>query len=160
MSKGSINKVLIISLLLIWSVVVYQLISSFFGTTESDSTLTAIPVGSPDFKTQKKETFDLPEIMRDPFLGTSFVPKNENPVTVISREFINTKRDVWPSIRYYGFVRGETSNRPLILLRIDDNLQRIRQNSRVDGLIIQQVFKDSIVIKLKNEKRIFHKEKG
>lgn len=157
MSKSTLNKVLIISLLIIWSVVGYQLISSFFGKNEINFNLPPMAVENLDFKTENKDVFDLPDISRDPFLGKRTIPKKEASLNISHQRRLEVKKP-WPSIEYYGYVRGENSSSHLVLLKINANLERIRKGHQINGLYIKEIYKDSILIVFENEKRIFFKK--
>ncbi len=158
MSKSILNKVLIVSLLLIWSVVGYKLISNFFGKNEVKSISSMDDAKYVNIKIKKKEVIDLPTILRDPFLGNYTLPKKETATKQHIQKGLKKYNTPWPQIQYYGFVKGENNNNPLVLLRVNNNLERIRKGNKIDGLLIKEIYKDSILVVFENEKRIFAKE--
>lgn len=158
MSKSGINKVLIISLLLIWSVVGYKLISNFFGKQEVDSIPTTPVSINLDVNADKKEIFDLPIILRDPFLGNNNIQKKEIAAEQQIQKGFKKYNIPWPQIQYYGFVKAENNDNPLVLLRVNNDLERIRKGNKINGLLIKEIYRDSILVVFENEKRIFAKE--
>lgn len=157
MSKSILNKVLIISLLIIWSVVGYKLFSNFLGKSEvAPISITANPLRV-NVNTEKKEMNDLPIILRDPFLGKYSVQKKEMSTKISHRKVKKSRELIWPSIEYYGFLKGEKSNVSLILLKISGKMERIRKGEKFEGLEIKEVYKDSVLISLGKEKKIFDK---
>lgn len=158
MSKSGLNKVLIISLLLIWSVVGYKLISSFFGKKEVDPISTLVAPKSVSIQTQKKEIFDLPTILRDPFLGKYTMQKKEVSTKISYRKVKQARDLIWPSIEYYGFLKGEKSSGSLVLLKINSKMERIRKGEKFEGLEIKEIYQDSVLISFGKEKKIFAKK--
>ncbi|QQX76512.1 MULTISPECIES: hypothetical protein [Aequorivita] len=158
MNKQLLNKILIFFLILIWSILGYKLISNFVGKEKVvGKTIKLANYGSEKHE-EKKKIFVFTEIVRDPFLGNIIVTDNKKQPLVINKEKSPKQINIWPSIQYFGFVRGEMSDNPLALLKINNQLERIRQGSRIDGLYIKDIYSDSIQLVFGKEKKIFVKE--
>lgn len=136
----------------------FQIVSRLFSRNEVNTVTTPVLPKTLDFNSEKKQLFDLPIIFRDPFLGKYTIQKKEVSVKTYNQKALNPKNINWPSIEYYGFVKGETSKSPLILLKINNNLDRVRKGTQTSGLSIEQVFKDSVVVLFNNEKKIFFRK--
>ncbi|TXD72814.1 hypothetical protein [Aequorivita antarctica] len=136
----------------------YKLISSFFGKKEVDSISTTVVPKSVNFKTEKEEVFDLPTIFRDPFLGKYTIQKKEVSIKMPHRKVMKVRELIWPSIEYYGFLKGEKSNGSLLLFKINNKLERIRKGEKFEGLEIKEIYQDSVLIFFGNEKKIFVKK--
>ena len=158
MSKQTINKILIVGLIVIWGFVGYRFIYNYISKNELQlaNNFNTIPENQ---KTTNRNPFLLSTISRDPFLGTYSIPKKES----VSRKYQKnsgalSKTIVWPKIEYFGFVKNENNKNPLALLKINNELKRIRKGENYNGLVIKTVFSDSIIILNGVDKRVFVKE--
>lgn len=157
MNKRVLNKVLLISLVVIWSVIAYRFLNNFKG--KSTETIAEISVLSKQSMVAEKEVFLLPEKVKDPFLNTIQIKKvDKKPVrqTVISSN--KNKAILWPSIEYYGFIQSENKQSPLVLLKINQKMYRFRKGESKEKITILNIYKDSVQLSLGKEKRVFFKK--
>jgi hypothetical protein len=162
MSKKRINIVLIILVLVLWGTVGYKTINQYFFSKEQ--TMSNVQSNTVfNFSKIKKDTFNLETIQRDPFLNKSSIAQYQNPVVkkmysqpkVVSKTIIQAKPIInWPSVSYYGYIKSKDKTEELILVKIDNDLHKLRKNAIVDGLIIKKVFNDSIEVLFNKEKRV------
>lgn len=157
MNKSRINKILIVALTLIWSFVGY----SFFWPKKAGETLPATQTLATETRPikNKKIDFKLEPLARDPFLNTrirSAKKKNEIPKDRPKSNTKNTKT-IWPNIAYFGFVKRNNQSAPLVLLKIDNQLKRLRQGEEYNELLIKKIYRDSILIQLGKETKSYVK---
>ncbi len=119
-----------------------------------------------DLKSRVKDTFPLKANYRDPFEGTT-----EKPVVAIVDPSMQQMQQQpvklppppprphqWPKVKYYGIVQKNTSKKPLCIVNIDDMLFNLREGDYIlDGYMIKTVYRDSVVIQYKKQKRCFKK---
>ncbi len=161
MEKKKLNKVLIGVVFLIWGIVVYKLCLPYLNTTETIVTADVLAV--PYLKSkQKKDTFQIKTLRRDPFLGkvikkrksqTSTKTKVKKRIPKIS----NTKPKEWPKIEYLGYVKSNTNTSKLGLLRINGILKRVKNGTEFKGISIKKIEKEQIVVEFQREVRNIHK---
>lgn len=162
-SKKAINLGLICLVIALWGTVLYKYINRFFisegnfvSQTEYYSDLSS--------KIVKKDTFKLLKLKRDPFLNKNFVsqknivqPQKEfNKPRKLSVSNSNSVVD-FPSIKYYGYIKSKSKNEELVLLKINNRLERVKVNSSINGLVVKNIYKDSIEISYNKQNRIYFK---
>ena len=162
LNKKMINAVLIIIVVSLWGTVSYKYINRFFGDNEvfydtsenyNFDTLSVI----------SKDTFKLQPLTKDPFLNkivtqpkvqSSPVPKQP----IVKKEPILKSPIPFPALQYYGYIKSKDKEEELILVKINNRLERVRLNDNIDGLIINKIYKDSIVVNFNKETRSFKKK--
>lgn len=155
MNRQVLNRVLIVVLVIVWSFVGYKFISNFFSKKEI---LIADSFKIEPVKTSpiQRDTFRLKESNRDPFLNTY---KKTERAAALSRtggtKRIEKRETPWPKIEYFGFVKNENSKSPLVLLKINNRIKRMRQGETTDNIIVKNIYNDSILILKGKEKKIF-----
>ncbi|NHN27412.1 hypothetical protein FIA58_017160 [Flavobacterium jejuense] len=163
-TKKAINIVLIIVVLSLWGTVSYKYINRFFGNDEiainlsNDYNYNAISI-------IKKDTFALEPLTKDPFLNKVFSKPKEQTIRTITipKPKIDPKPKegiLFPSVQYFGYIKSKDKKEELILIKINNRLERVRLNDNIDGLIINKIYKDSIVVHFNKETRSFKKNKG
>ncbi|MEP2936725.1 MAG: hypothetical protein ABJM06_10020 [Gilvibacter sp.] len=157
MNKSRINKILIVALTLIWSFVGY----SFFwpksiAETPLQNTEMALET---TVKTKAKDQFVLQPLDRDPFLNARTKPRKKIESIPKDRPKSSPKntKTIWPNIAYFGFVKSNNQSAPLVLLKIDNRLKRLRQGERFEEILIKKVYRDSIQIQFGNESKVYAK---
>lgn len=162
MSKKRINIALIILVLGLWGAIGYKTINQYFFSKTQFISEAKLNIPS-HFTKIKKDTFNLETIQRDPFLNKSSIRLVDNSIAeriyvkpqLINKPIIQPKLIVsWPSVFYYGYIKSRGKTEELILVKIENNLHKLRKNSEVDGLIIKKVFNDSIEVLFNKEKRM------
>lgn len=165
--KKKINIALIIIVLTVWGFVASKTLSQYFfldkktvNNREFDSKLNINKIN--------KDTFDLGNIARDPFLNKesrayvsspskniyfkkSTIKKEVKPIIFKQKESIN-----WPQITYHGYINSKDRNGELlILVNVDKKLHKLKMNQQSDGITLKKVYKDSIQLDFNKEKKIF-----
>lgn len=113
-----------------------------------------------EVKTSKKVVvLDLKS--RDPFLGkiTSGELKEKQPKENVYTEVIEENNYVyWPEIKYLGMIKKQ-NNKKICLLQVDKKFIKLQEKSKSEeyGFLIDEILKDSVIIKHKNEYKTFRK---
>ncbi len=163
MKKKYLNIALFVLLIIIWGATFYK----YFGrSSEKIPAITNDNVFSklqPELQ-EVKETYQLNIVNEDPFktskpfYSTSIVkPTKGNKKKVVSKSKANTSIK-WPTITYYGFVKGDRQNTRLVLLKIDNRIYRKRELETVKELKILKAYNDSLVISLNNNKKTIKRQ--
>lgn len=162
MQKKHINKILIIAVALIWSLVMYKFATPYFSAT--DTVITADVLVNPKRNfIRKKDTFHLEIPDRDPFLGKITSSKKRKIVKEVSKPIkksSNKKKEkitTWPKITYLGFVKSQKKTSKLGLVRINGVLKRVRKGMEISGVKIKKVEENLITIQFQKESRDFKK---
>ena len=161
MNKKRLNSVLLVVMAGIWIALGYKLVLYF---SNKNIPIATIPYNETlaNNNTKTRDTFNIKTIKRDPFLGkvTPVRKKtSKNIATSTTRNnTIKTTHEPWPMIAYYGFVKNENSKEPLVLIKVNNSLKKVRKGNWVDELLIAKIYKDSIAIKKGKEERIFKKK--
>ena len=162
MSKKRINIALIILVLGLWGAIGCKTINQFFFSKAQFVNDAKQNVTS-NFTKIKKDTFNLETIQRDPFLNKSSIKPDDDSIVksiyirppLINKPITQPRLSVsWPSVFYYGYIKSKGKTEELILVKIENNLLKLRKNSEVNGLIIKKVFNDSIEVLFNKEKRV------
>ncbi len=165
--KKKVNIILIIAVLLLWGSVIYKALSNYFINDKNFSAVTENYDGK-QFKIAEKDTFTLAILDRDPFLNKSFFVKKDKPRTMayiynklVKKNIIpvkNTKAN-FPLISYFGYIKSKEKKDELIIVKINNQLKKLRINETFEGLTVKKKFKDSIYISNNLETRTFVKNK-
>lgn len=159
MNKKKLNLVLILFLVVIWGLV----FNKFFNATKSNtnSVPLAVTTNSVPVLVIQKDTFDLREVPRDPFLGKIQVKVKKKTNRVASTTLkpkkklkINKKKlqkKVWPKLKFYGFVKGQNRSSMLCLIKVNNKFYKKREKENIEELILKKVFKDSLIAEYKGE---------
>jgi hypothetical protein len=167
MPKKRLNIILILLVLGLWGTVAYKSLNRFFP---SEDIVLNDTISNQNFNLKKieKDTFTFKNLNRDPFLDKALVVKT-NPVvlkstaprpktTTIPKPIVNSKPlPIWPQVSYYGYIKSHQKTEELILVKIDNNLLKVRKNQNIDGVVIKRIFKDSIEVLFNKEKKFVYK---
>lgn len=167
MTKKKINIVLIVVVIVLWGSVAYRSINQYFFPNQVYLTNNYEQVNF-DFKKVLKDTFQLENLSRDPFLqvNSSVNPKPfeiRNPKIcqikpVVRKEKLPPVPVEWPEISYYGYIKSINKNEELIMIKVNNKLHKVKKNAELQEIKVTNVYKDSIVVKKQKEtKTIFRK---
>ncbi|MGV7108099.1 hypothetical protein [Flavobacterium sp. U410] len=160
MTKKHINIVLIAVVVALWGTVLYKYVNRFFA--DNEIAYTPQEFSTPVITQIKKDTFNLQPLNRDPFLGKILAKKEEAPRQRRIVQPSSPKKSVepkavkpFPSVKYFGYIKSQDKNEELILLKVNNRLERVRLNSDIDGLLVKKIYKDSVVVSYGKETRSF-----
>jgi hypothetical protein len=160
MNKKHINIVLIVVVVGLWGTVLYKYVNRFFVT--EDLPYTSQNLSMPIIAKIKKDSFTIQPLERDPFLGKLLVKKQNDfrPNVVIKQPIVKKAPEIkitkpFPRVQYYGYIKSQDKSEKLILLKVNNKLERLRLKANIDGLIIEKIYKDSIEVLFNKEKRVF-----
>ncbi|SHI73661.1 hypothetical protein SAMN04488096_10444 [Mesonia phycicola] len=152
MNKRKLNFILIFILAIIWFFVIYKFVFPF-QKSFSNEIFEKKKVFSEHYYINR-DTFSAPIFSRDPFLN---YVKNEqfkiskkvtNKNTNIYEKKINHNKysKIWPDIEYLGFLKSEKSLQPLVLLKINGTVNKIKDKDSKLGISVIKIFKDTVVL--------------
>lgn len=165
MNKKHINIVLIVVVVGLWGTVLYKYVNRFFVT--EDFPYTSQNLSMPIIAKIKKDSFTIQPLERDPFLGKLLVKKQNNftPNNPVIKSFVKKNPEPkmtnpFPRIQYFGYIKSQDKSEKLILLKVNNKLERVRLKANIDGLIIEKIYKDSIEVLFNKEKRVINRNKS
>ncbi|MCO6173445.1 hypothetical protein NHF50_00145 [Flavobacterium sp. NRK F10] len=160
MTKKHINIVLIAVVVALWGTVLYKYVNRFFAN--NDIAYTPEEFSAPVITQIKKDTFNLQPLIRDPFLGKILTKKEDHPSPRNIVQSSIPKRSVepkvtkpFPIVKYFGYIKSQDKSEELILLKINNRLERVRLNSDIEGLLVKEIYKDSVIVSYGKEIRSF-----
>ena len=138
-------------LVIIW-VLILNKYFHFFDKSEHETTVAYAENPKVETIGLAKDTFSINPVMRDPFLGTNTQKKVTKKKT--KKQYKPAKRKPkpinnnieWPKIQYLGYMQGSESSAKLVLIKIDNQLKRIKEGGKYNNIKISKVYKDSIVL--------------
>lgn len=149
MRKRNLNILLILFLLMIWAAVMKKF---FWNPGEINSQISNLEnpydfqyVGKKDsiiFKVENESPFAVSKLKETRKAITRSQPDSRpsqpTPLKKVS--------EPWPDVIYYGYVKNENSNFKLVLLNVNGQLVRLKENEEIAGLLIEEVKKDSLIL--------------
>ncbi|MEL1244914.1 hypothetical protein AAEO56_11620 [Flavobacterium sp. DGU11] len=156
--KKKINIVLIVAVLGLWGTLGYRYINNYFHDEENISYMKSGNIPLKDI-IAKRDTFTMVLLGRDPFLGHITVSR-EAEGRVHTHQIKGPKpakvkpNTEWPDVKYFGFIKSGT-NGELALLKIDGQLFKLHKGEAKNDLVVQKIFKDSVLVIYNKEKRVF-----
>lgn len=159
MKNKALTGILLVVVAFIWYKAFFRVKDGFFG----EETEVAPPVRNQpiSFASLSRDTFSIQLDYRDPFGETkktydASAPQTTSPVP--SQPIVRpVKKGIdWPEIVYFGQVRRTTSKNPLAIISIDGYKHTLRKGEILyDGIQINSIGRDSLVVTYQKEKRIF-----
>ena len=155
-----LTRVLLLVVAVIYGTIAYK---SYAGQKIADENL-----ASGNFVTNfmpvnyRKDTFNLEFPINDPFAGTyAFTKQNPNPMQQSNQNPALTKFQQgiikpppvpikWPEVKYLGFVKNTSKTNPLCLLSFDGGLVKKTKMQSHQNILIMAVYRDSVILKLKD----------
>lgn len=161
--KKIINIGLIVFVIVLWGTIVYRYVNNYFYSQS--------PIIEEDYNQysliniNKRDTFNLANIIRDPFLGKS--TKKYKSISINNNSFLKVTNKISkpisselqmpiPTIQYFGVIKSSSKKDELIIVKINNVVKKIRLNSEFEGVKFNKVFKDSILISY-NKKMLYIK---
>jgi hypothetical protein len=164
MDKKIRNRILYVTVAILWSVAIYRTWKNHQIKEENETVeIVSVPPISP--MQFQKDSFELILPERDPFLNTTWKPvseniqpekqeiKKQNPVV---KEIEKPFTTVWPKIEYFGFVKNREKNSTLCLLKIDGKQVRIGNGDVYEKIRIVNAFRDSVIVNFSGEAKTFY----
>ncbi len=159
--KKIINIGLIVFVLVLWGTIIYRYVNNYFYSQnliiQEDYNQYSL------IKINKRDTFNLANLNRDPFLDKStkrhrVISINNNSSGKVRNEIskpISSKLPTSiPTIQYFGVIKSSSKKDELIIVKINNVVKKMRLNSEFEGVKVNKVFKDSILISF-NKKQLF-----
>lgn len=144
-------KYLLGAVIIIWGIISYQI----FKMLTPDTLDNDIPIKKTKTiaKINKKDTFIILPIERDPFLGKLYkksISTKPNKKTIVKKETI------WPSIRYLGIVAdNSTTSDKIHIIEINGQQYLAKQKDTIRGIKLIKTFNDKISLLYKGDSKIF-----
>lgn len=110
---------------IVWGAIIFQVVDAFSDNENVVVNTTNIQFKT--IKTKERSKFNISQVIRDPFLGTLYLPKKE-PIKKNKR---SVKKDTikWPTIRYKGLVSAQDASVSVFLIEINgaDQILKIKE---------------------------------
>ena len=166
--KKKINVSLILIVLTIWGLVASKTLKQYFFLDRKRNHTKNYNLNL-KINQINKDTFATNLIDRDPFLNkesplviyslnqkkyfkNSVIKKKSKPEMIKEIALLTSN---WPLITYHGYIKSkDRKNELLILLNINKKLNKLKLNEQSEGIIVKNVYKDSIEICFNKEKKI------
>lgn len=141
--------ILIIVVLSIWGAIAFQFSSIF--KPDNHNTFTQLPTVQFNPKPIKiRDTFFIPLINRDPFLGTlQFNTKRKKRIKkkhATERPLVSNYK-----IRYHGSIKKKKSNEKVFVVSVDNEQYLLKKGQQVKNITLLKGNASEIVIKLNNK---------
>lgn len=151
--KKIINIGLIIFLLVLWGTIVYRYVNNYLSSEniiikEDYNQYSLIKINS-------RDSFNLVNLSRDPFLGkatkkhkTTSIGSNTKTIVSnkVSSPIQNKIQKPIPVIQYFGIIKSSSKKDEMIIVKINNVIKKMRLNSEFEGVKVNKVFKDSILV--------------
>ena len=160
MKNKTFTYILLIVVAIVWYQVFFRVKGSLFGEDEVDiPAVNQPPMGAPVIR----DTFSLLANYRDPFgetkrnLAEELNKLQEQPQP--PKQKAPPPSVYWPPIKYYGLVKKSESKTPLAIVSVDGIQLMVRKGEELfDGIMLNVIYRDSIQVKNKREKRTFWRQ--
>ena len=109
---------------------------------------------------QTLDTFSLVENYADPFLKKLVVEKNADAPhkKIVIKKQEQPKGEVkWPMIIYEGEIKNQKSSKQLVMVKISGQDNLMKAGDAAEEVSLLSVYKDSIHVSYKNEKKTIKK---
>ena len=156
MKKKRINIVLIIVVVGLWGTLIYKYFRPHLaGQVVSQSIEYQ---NNNEVRIATKDTFELRRLDFDPFfnkvVNKSVVFTSNAAVSYPPKKpVVKNLNKVFPTVSYFGYIKSTKRAKEMILIKINQQLKRVRLNQIIDGLIIKSIYRDSIEVVFQGEAR-------
>ncbi|MGD1848246.1 MAG: hypothetical protein ACFB10_22870 [Salibacteraceae bacterium] len=144
-------------MVVVWGAVFYRV---FKGIGGDDDYFDALPAAVKMPVLAKQDSFDLIADYKDPFLGKGpGRSRNTNPA-IGEKPLTPTVRQLpkpppptlpWPAIGYGGFVNKSGGKNKLAVVTIDGQTSWGKLGEEIQGVTIQEIWKDSVQVSYRKE---------
>jgi hypothetical protein len=154
MDKKRLTYLLVIVVIAVWGNAIYRL---FFYLDNHASVKKDTNYSVTTLSFTSNDTFSIHEHTRDPFLGP--LPQNrlivKTPKVLKPIKIIPTI--IWPGISYTGMIRNQQSAKQLAMVVINGQSNIMKPGDSYMDIILNKVFKDSIILSLGKTTKTIHK---
>ena len=157
-SKKNINIALIVLLLVIWGSIGYRYLVK---KKTMQQPVIAQQNSMPTQYTIRKDTFELKNI-KNPFQSVFVRPKTVqklNTKKTTSKRKSISKKVIWPSIQYHGYVVKKGSSKKLGIITVNGKIIRKREKELIlETFKIKKIYEDSIQFEHQNSLKTLKKQ--
>lgn len=161
--KGKKNTYILLSAaLFVWGMIIYKVYMALYGGPEKNEQEYVAPVDGK--KTEAEDSVVLFLNYRDPFLGSTVISPEEEPVSdykpsVVAEKNISQPKEeiVWPKVSYHGLIFSRTSKNYVGILKINGKEISLKENQQFNGVTLLKAEKNQAKVKFKNEIKIVEK---
>jgi hypothetical protein len=111
-------------------------------------------------KQKDKKELELFFLNKDPFLGKLIIEKKIKNIKIKKKNQVKakSKRHSWPIIKYLGSIKKENGDQ-LALLNVRGSFVKMKKGEQIINyqFYVFKIYKDSVLLKQENEKRIIKK---
>jgi hypothetical protein len=162
MNTKLITYLLIVSLIIIWGIIFFK-ISFSKVDTEKKITTNIKKIN----KSVENDYWIIVADYRNPF---EQFRKNDDIILSPSKQFIKKilpnrliketekkKKIVWPIISYKGLVKNQKSQSVIAIINVNGSEKLIKEGDKINDFMFEKIYKDSVLIKMDGEKKIYKK---
>ncbi len=164
-----LTRVMIVVVVTIYGTIFYR---SMSGPSVEDEISNGSQIADFSPYLYKKDSFSLELPLNDPFSKSdrymmtqvarvTAAPVQSNTVRNFVRGQVPliAKEKVWPTIKYFGFIKNTEKNEKLSFLSINGKLLKIAKMDQYEEVAISNIYKDSIQLVFAGEQKTFFKNK-
>lgn len=164
MKKKFLNGFLLVVLIFIWGAVIYKYFGFDINSTNKTDELSNMPeksftkaISSPTDSFEPKLKIINPFKVSQP-LKFEKEDTEEYKLSLNLRSTLSISSNVvWPSIKYYGFVKSEQYDSKLIVFSINGKMYREREKTEILGFSLFKATQDSLIMIRGKERKSFGK---
>ena len=151
--KKANTKLMIGVVLVIWSILGYQLWSTFMSDETEPTTTVVTNFDQPTYAA--KETFELLPLEKDPFLGTIYRKPSTNnaPSAIIKKDTLQ-----WPQISYVGLVSDANAQSPVFILSVNGSQHLLKIGQEIEGIKVIRGTSEKIKLAYRTKTKEFLKQ--
>lgn len=154
MKKKYLNIILIVIVVGIWGKLIYNYTKRFTKPT-------IVTIKKNELKNIvaiKKNSFDLLNLQRDPFLNKMAYKKNTSKkIKKYNTKPKNSKHFNWPRIKYIGYLSSKSSSK-LAILEINGTIKNCKESTLLnENIYIRKIYRDSIKLEANSQIKIVKK---
>ncbi len=157
---------LIPATLLLWGMILYKIFSAVSGGDNNIGQNQEVVTPIDSNEQLLTDTFSIHPTNRDPFLGkmnktiSTHTGGSSSPKTVITPKSTLAPPSInstFPKIIYGGLIKNKQSNKQLVLIQINGQSNIMKIGEIFNEVELTKVFRDSIEVKFRKEKRFIAK---
>lgn len=145
---------MIFLLVFIWSAIGYRLVRK--NAKGNDNLHAVEKYSGTGFDYPNKKELEFVDSNRDPFLDRPLNASSIKSKPSSKKAVVQPKKSKnWPSIEFFGFVKNQKKENPLIIVKVNGELNRVRKGKRIEDIFFKEVYNDSIILKRGKELKTF-----
>lgn len=164
MKNKRLTYILLPAALIVWGIIFFR-VFKFTQPEEEESNLPFVLSPKKALIT-KEDSLTLQLNYKDPFLKNTLsyssdveteLPKENTASVSVEKPKANSV--FWPSIKYFGLVKKKGADKEIGLISINGQSHIVSKGQALEGLLVKEFYRDSILLVLGKDSRFITKEK-